>query len=190
MTPIRERTSTDEQASLHEWSHPSSTGLVDRIRQLILVPKGMSFVNSRVPSWHPSTCINIFPRSMKAIILPNLVHFYSGFNTLWALLLYEQVRRTERHACLTGDNRRWSDELLYGHRSQERGRPKAVRHRNIAGDKQFTDDDAVLRGDGSYDLHLLSIAFRNSCFSFQWRRSSSGFLSSEIDAPWIIYITC
>ena len=76
-TPIRERTSTDEHASLHEWSHPSSTRLVDRIRQLILVSKGMSFRNSRVPSWHPSTYINIFPRSMKATVLPHLVHLHS-----------------------------------------------------------------------------------------------------------------
>ena len=48
--PIRERTSTDEHVSLHELSHPSSTGLVDRIKQLILVSMGMSFKNSRIPS--------------------------------------------------------------------------------------------------------------------------------------------
>ena len=37
----------------------------------------MSFKNSRVPSWHPSTCINIFPRSMKARVLPHLIHLHS-----------------------------------------------------------------------------------------------------------------
>ena len=76
-TPIREWTSIDEHASLHEWSHPSSTGLVDRIRQLILALKGVFFGNSHVPSWHISTCINIFPRSIKATVPKNFVYLHS-----------------------------------------------------------------------------------------------------------------
>ena len=70
-----------------KWSRPSIIKLVDRIRQLLLLQKTcplgivVSLRDTPVSSWHPFTCINIFQRSMKETVLPNLTRYHHCCST-------------------------------------------------------------------------------------------------------------